>query len=367
MNSLNHIHKKTGGRAYYMLPSRFISLMTLLIVGFAIFLQGCESTPFKSEMSDIFQDERVNLGTLQASDPELLASGLAGTLGSAIGPGGALYIPEGAAGRISRVDPKTGEITTYASGFPTPNIPLGGVVDVAFYGSTAYALVTLVAEFGGTDVVGIYRVDGPENLTIIADIGAYNLDNPPAIDFDIDLHTGLQYAIESYRGAFLVTDGHLNRILHVTRDGVISIFREFGNTVPTGLDIRGNTIYLAESGPVPHLPEDGRIIAFNPNSPGYSVVASGAPLLLDVKFGRGNTLFGLAHGEWDGAFPGSPALPNTGSLVKVNGDGTFTTVVEDLNLPSSFQFIGNTAYIVNLIGEIWTIDNVGEPPFGNMR
>ena len=49
----------------------------------------------------------------------LLATGLQGASGSTIGPGGALYVTEGAAGRISRVDPQTGEITTFASGLPT--------------------------------------------------------------------------------------------------------------------------------------------------------------------------------------------------------------------------------------------------------
>src|SRR4051812_42404034 len=35
--------------------------------------------------------------------PTLLVSGLEGSLGSTIGPDGALYIPEGTAGRISRI------------------------------------------------------------------------------------------------------------------------------------------------------------------------------------------------------------------------------------------------------------------------
>ena len=48
----------------------------------------------------------------------LLVTGLQGASGSTIGPGGALFVTEGAAGRISRVDPKTGEVTTFASGLP---------------------------------------------------------------------------------------------------------------------------------------------------------------------------------------------------------------------------------------------------------
>ena len=60
---------------------------------------------------------------------------------------------------------------------------------------------------------------------------------------------------------------------------------------------------------------------------------------------------------------GFPALPNTGALVKVNRDGTFTVIIERLNRPTSLEFIGNTAYVVTLAGEIWKIDNVSQSAF----
>ena len=53
---------------------------------------------------------------------------------------------------------------------------------------------------------------------------------------------------------------------------------------------------------------------------------------------------------------------------EVNGDGTFTVVVDGLNRPTSLEFIGNTAYVVTLSGEIWKIDNVWPPhPLGEPR
>src|SRR5512146_2021606 len=73
----------------------------------------------------------------------LLVTGLEGASGSTIGADGALYVTEGAAGRISRVDPQTGEITTFASGLPPAIVGIGGAIDVAFIGKTTYALVTL--------------------------------------------------------------------------------------------------------------------------------------------------------------------------------------------------------------------------------
>jgi hypothetical protein len=295
-----------------------------------------------------------------------LVTGLEGGSGSIVGPDRALYVTEGAAGRVSRVDPKTGDVTTFATGLPKSIVGFGGAMDVEFIGQTAYVLVTLVGpDVGGSDVVGIYRVDGPDSFTVVADIGAFALANPPNTPFD--LATGVQYALESYRGGFLVTDGHHNRVLRVTRDGEVSERIAFGNIVPTGLAIRGNKVYMAEAGPVPHLPEDGKIVSFRPKSPTVTEVASGAPLLVDVEFGRGRTLYALAQGVFGGGAPGSPALPNTGSLVQVNRDGTFSVVADGLDRPTSLEFIGNTAYVVTLGGEIWKLDRVSCPPYGVSR
>jgi hypothetical protein len=299
-------------------------------------------------------------------NPAQLLTGLEGGSGSTVGPGGALYVTETAAGRISRVDPKTGDITTFASGLPKSIVGLGGAMDVAFIGKTAYALVTLVgSDVGGSDIVGIYRVDGPDSFTVVADIGAFALSNPPVTPFDIP--TGVQYALETYRGGFLVTDGHHNRVLRVTVDGEVTELIAFGNIVPTGLAVSGNTVYMAEAGPVPHEPEDGKVVSFGPKSPTATEVASGASLLVDVEFGRGRTLYALSQGDFGGGPPGSPAAPNTGSLVKVNGNGTFAVLADGLDRPTSLEFIGNTAYVVTLTGEIWKFDSVSGPPFGAWR
>ena len=304
---------------------------------------------------------------MAAPTATLLVTGLASGSGSTVGPGGALFVTEGATGRVSRVDPSTGDVTTFASGLPPFIVGIGGAMDIAFIGSTAYVLVTLVGpDVGGSDTVGIYRVDGPNSFTVIADIGAFALANPPTTDFFVP--TGVQYALAAYRGGFLVTDGHHNRVLRVTLDGQVSELIAFGNTVPTGLAISGNTIYMAEAGPVPHLPQDGNIVAFGPNSSSATRVASGARLLVDVEFGRGRTLYALSQGFFMPGNPeGSPAEPNTGALLEVNSDGTFTTLFEPLDRPTSLEVIGNTAYVVTIAGEIWKIDDVSAPPFGKSR
>jgi sugar lactone lactonase YvrE len=286
----------------------------------------------------------------------LLASGLQGGAGSTIGPDGKIYVTEGAAGRISRVDPRTGRVSTFATGLPPRVADIGGAMDVAFIGETAYVLVTLVgADVGGSNVVGIYRVDGRNRVTVVADIGAFALSNPPSTDFFVP--TGVQYALEPYRGQFLVTDGHHNRVLYVTRQGQVSELIAFDNIVPTGLALLGNLVMMAQAGPVPHLPENGRIVAFGPKAEGTIEVASGARLLVDVEVGR--DLYALSQGVFTPGNPeGSPADPETGALVKVNSDGTFRVVADKLNQPTSFELVGDTAYVVTLGGEIWEIEGV---------
>jgi hypothetical protein len=290
--------------------------------------------------------------------------------GSTIGPDKALYVTDGPGGRVLRVDPETGAITTFASGLPPaiPAVGIGGAMDVAFLGGTAYVLVTLVGPFfGQTDVVaGIYRIEQDGTATAIADIGAWSIAHPPATDFDVA--SGLQYALQKFRGGFVVTDGHLNRVLRVSRNGDISEMIAFGNIVPTGLEVHGKRIYMGQAGPVPHLPQDGKVVRFTAKATAATDVASGAPLIVDVEFGRGRQLYALSQGIWD--LPnlpenaGAPASPDTGALLRVKKDGSFASVVDGLDRPTSVDFIGNTAFVITLTGKVIRIDNVGRPPFG---
>lgn len=297
----------------------------------------------------------------------LLASGLQGSSGSTVGPDGALYVTEAIVGRVSRIDPATGAVSTFFEGLPEWEIGLGGAMDVAFIGDTAYVLVTLV-HFSGQHFDGIYRIDGPNEYTVIADLGTWSAANPPDPSFQVFVPEGLQYAFQPYRGGFLVTDGHLNRVLHVTRHGDISEFIGFGNIVPTGLEVIGNTVYLAQAGHTPHTPADGsKVIAIDHRTRETKDVASGAPLLVDVERGRGRTMFALAQGDWAGVEEGSPAIPGTGSLVELNSDGSMRTVEAGLTWPTSLEIIGNTAYIVALDGNVWRVDSIDAPPFGRRQ
>ena len=289
----------------------------------------------------------------------LLVSGLQGTMGSTVGPDGALYVVDGVAGEIVRVDRRTGRTTTFASGLPKRVANIGGAMDIAFLRHTAYVLVTLVSpDVGGSAIDGVYRMDGRHRFTVVADIGAWSLSHPPVPPFFVP--TGVQFALQPYRGALLVTDGHHNRVLRVTPDGRIAERIAFPNVAPTGLAVRGRTVYVAQAGPVPHLPDSGKIVAFEPGSRHATEIASGAPLLVDVEAGRGHALYALSQGHFTPGHPeGSPADPGTGALERVGRDGTMRSIATGLDRPTSLELVGEAAYVLTLAGEIWRIDCAG--------
>ncbi len=287
--------------------------------------------------------------------------------GSTIGPDKALYVSDGPGGRVLRVDPKTGVTTTYASGLPPAlaDVGIGGAIDVTFVGDTAYVLVTLVGPaFGQPDVVnGIYRIEKNRSPTVIADVGAWSIAHPPATDFFVS--SGVQYALEKFRGGLLVTDGHHNRLLRVSRHGHIRELAAFGNIVPTGLEVHGRTILMGEAGPIPHLPETGKVARFTPRSP-VTELASGASLIVDVEFGRCQELYAVSQGVWN--LPptpeneGKPAAPDTGRILRVERDGSFTSVLAGLDRPTSLEFIDDTAFVVTLTGKVLRIDGARRRP-----
>ena len=259
--------------------------------------------------------------------------------GSTIGPDGALYVTDGPGGRVLRIDPDTGALSTFESGLP-PAIPEVGI-GAPWMSSSSTAPRTCWSRSSG-------RPWGSP---------AWSISHPPATPFFVD--SGVQYALEVLDGDFVVTDGHHNRVLRVTRGGDISQMKGFGNIVPTGLEVRGETIYMGEAGPIPHLPQNGKVVSFTPTS-AVSDVASGASLIVDVELGPCDGLYALSQGIWDlPVIPeneGAPASADTGRLLRVKADGSLAAVVDGLDRPTSMEFAGRTAVVATLTGKVMKIE-----------
>jgi len=291
--------------------------------------------------------------------------------GSTIGPDGALYVTNGNAGTLLRIDQTNGSATVVGSGLPTQVIGLGGAMDVAFIGHRAYVLVTAAgSDFGGPDVVmGIYRLKRDGTFSVFADLGTWSTEHPP-VDPDWFASQGVQYSMDVWRGGFVVADAHLARLIRVDRHGNISELLAYASTdsVPTGLEVAHGKVLVATAGPIPHLPSTSAISAVRRNGSTKVVGRWGEDytgdrgLIVDVEQGRHHRLYGLLQGYWNleptPENEGFPAAPNTGEVVVVRGDGTFRTVVSGLDRPTSLELVGHVAFVVTYSGTILRIDGL---------
>lgn len=309
-----------------------------------------------------FSSATLAEGGAMAEKGRLLTSGLQGASGATVGPDGALYVVEGALGQVTRINPRNGKRSVFATGLPPAFdfVGIGGAIDVEFIGETAYVLVTLVGEFGGGPD-GIYRITAKDMTgeLPIADLGTFSALNPPSTPFE--LFHGVQYAMEPVDQGFVVSDGHHNRLLHVTLDGTISELKQYDNIVPTGLAGDVGTLYVAEFGAVPNAPESGKVISLGLLTPAVDrpAVAAGVSMIVDVEFGPDGELYALSQGDLAVDIPGAPALPDTGRLLKVNDDGTFAILAQGLDRPTSLNFVCDDALVVTLTGNVLKFGHVG--------
>lgn len=291
--------------------------------------------------------------------------------GSTIGPDGALYVTNGTAGTLVRVNPRNGSATVVGRGLPPQVMGIGGAMDVAFVGRQAYVLVAAAgSDWADTDaVMGIYRLNRNGTFSVFADLGAWSVAHPPA-DPDWFARQGVQYSLEVWRGGFVVTDAHLGRVIRVDSRGRISELVAFASTdsVPTGLEVADGKVYVTTAGPIPHLPSDSAIHVVRRDG-STKVVGKWAAsyrgnrgLIIDVEQGRDHRLYGLLQGHWDleptPDNEGYPAAENTGEIVVVGKNGTFKTVVRGLNQPTSMELVGHVGYVVTVTGTILRIDGL---------
>jgi hypothetical protein len=126
----------------------------------------------------------------------------------------------------------------------------------------------------------------------------------------------------------------------VTLGGAIFEVQAFGNNVPTGLAMHDDTTFMAFAGPVPHPREGSGVASFH----------------WDAKSCRDRRPYVLSQGVGvPGAIDGAPAQPDTGQLLRLRRDGSSTVVVDSLDRPTSLEFLGTTAFVVTLAGEVWRI------------
>jgi len=309
----------------------------------------------------------------------VFSTGFNNPRGLKFGPDGMLYVAEGGTGgggstvgqcdqvvppvgpytgsptggRISRVD-SSGVRSTVTDQLPsstdafTPG-DVQGVADVAFVGSTLYALV---AGGGCSHGVighpnGIYRVNGNGSTALIADLGAFQqahpVAHPNAGDFEPD---GTWYSMVAVRGSFYAVEPNHGELDRVTTDGTISrvvdISASQGHIVPTAIDSHG-VFYVGNLNTFPIVPGSSKILQITPSGQVHTV-ATGLTTVLGVAFDHRARMYALEMT----ATAGFPA-PGAGALVRITG-GKKETLVSGLDFPTAMTFGPDGALYVSAFG-----------------
>ena len=190
----------------------------------------------------------------------------------------------------------------------------------------------------------------------------------PADGFPFVVPTGVQFALEPYRGGFLVTDGHHNRVLRVTLDGTVTqtdrVRRRRSDRArrPREHDLSRRSRPCAARA----AERQDRVLRTG------IVDGDGRRLRRSARRGRRDRpradavrpLAGPLSLRRRSGLRRSSGFTRHGSAHAGERDRRLTTIADELDQPSSLEIIGNTAYVVTLGGEVWTIDDVAGPPYG---
>ncbi|MCI0438306.1 MAG: ScyD/ScyE family protein [Chloroflexi bacterium] len=300
---------------------------------------------------------------------EVYAEGLVNPKGMAFTPDGTLYVAEsgrpgevmvplpvnfggegpiGTNGRVSRVRPG-GEREDFVTGLP--NIGLYSGVEMLGAGSVAALDDQLYEVAAGHMTVSptLSRVAADGSMEAVADVGRFNLDNPPPPSNGDAVPMGNPYDLVALGGDLYITDGNFNRIIKATTGGSLSLLAQWENspvTVGAAAGLDGN-LYVTQFSPAPYNPGTGRIDRVSPNGAVEEGVAHNLTTPIDVAFAPDGTMYVLQY-----AAEFSPErlryIAFGGEVRRVLADGSTEAVVTNLVFPTAMTFGPDGAlYVAN--------------------
>ena len=331
---------------------------------------------------------QARTSNLSVSKITVVASGLNNPRGLRFGPDGNLYVAEAGLGgtlsttpaqcqqvpgppgpgpdtagftsRISKIT-SNGTRTTVADHLPSAvTTPASGsnvlgVEDVQFIDGVLYGMEAGAGcSHGliGTDNT-IFRVNAHGTTTTVVNLSAFlkahPTANPSLDDFEPD---GTWYSMVAVHDVLYATEPNHQEVDRITRSGTISRVVDLSRLFVPPSNWQGDTsmvyhngqFYFGVLGTFPVRPGTQNIYKMTPSGQ-IKVVASGLSTVLGVAFDRWGRLYALESMTVAG-FPG-PQDVGSGKVVRVNADGTLSTIVTGLTFPTAMTFnpAGDALYI----------------------
>jgi hypothetical protein len=303
------------------------------------------------------------------------ASGLVNPRGFTFAPDGALVVAEAGAppdgfvaplgpptpmfrpgttttGRVSRIDPATGQRTSLADGLPSSATSFGdtlGPANVAYLGADLYVLISAGPVHGWPNYPsGVYKVNPDGTVRPVANLDAFNAKSPVAFIAPDD-EISNPYDMVAADGALWITDGNRAQVYKVTPDGTIARVADLstGHPVVTGIAaMPGGGMVTVELTAVPYVQGSGRVLRIGANGEGVTV-ARATTAATGVAVGGDGTIYVVEHSVSLGQPPF--LAPGTGRLARLQADGTLATVAGELMFPTIAR-IGpdGAAYVANV-------------------
>jgi sugar lactone lactonase YvrE len=270
------------------------------------------------------------------TQPRGMAFDAAGDL--LVAEAGAASVRPGDSARVIRISP-SGAHNVAADGLPFAHLPDHGDVgaaDVAVIGGSVFVLT---GEGQAALSRSVLRVLADRSVQPVASLLNFASAGLPRdlIGSGLVASNPSAMAAAPDGSALYVADGASGRVLRVGLDGTIQLFAELPGMPPlAGLAFSPDGgLFFADFSRLPHAPGSGTIWAADQSGKLVPAVP-GLTMPIDVAFDRAGTMYVLEFS--DGKRPAQPYAAGLGRLLRIEPDGTRTSVIERLNYPTAMAF-----------------------------